>query len=286
MKKTMYGIMWAVLTLAAACTAETDNLPATGGEHEISLQTSIQATTRAPQQSEDGSGMFSDGDTFKLLVSDGQGGMSDFDYTVGTTQLYWRDVTLGENTRQVTFAACYPPQALTDGTFVFDLQQASDRDLLLARQENVPVFTEQPVMLNFRHTMFRLIIRYAIDGKYFEGKEEEIVTECTAVSACKVNLTDGTLDSSSFPKGTFTVQGAKADLLLMPQQAADISLTVKVGKETYQTTLDKLMGEDKLLESGKKLSLNLTVKDGSLTLGGFTIDGWGEQGSIDEDIIM
>ena len=40
------------------------------------------------------------------------------------------------------------------------------------------------------------------------------------------------------------------------------------------------------LQGGKQLSIDLTVKNGYIELGNVTIEGWGNQGTIEGSIIL
>lgn len=286
MKKLMYGMALMMCVMEWACSSGERLLPEKSEEGRISLRAGIQSFTRAPLEDEDGSGVFADGDRLKLLVTDETERLSSLDYTVGSTELYWRNIEVGEPGGQVTFAACYPSQEITDGQFVFDLENTDDRNLLLARTSGVEVGTESPVYLNFRHAMCRLVIRYTVDATPDGREEKELVTDCAALSRCKVNLLDGTLDSSSSPQALFTVSGKYAVFLLVPQRASDIRLSVRLGEEVCQVSLDQLVGKEMKLESGNQLILNLTLKDGRLWLGDFVIEGWDNQGVFDQSIEM
>lgn len=286
MKKIKY--IWIIVMMGmigSSCTNELEKEK----DGKINLQTKVQGVqkiSRTPQLGEDGSGVFTEGDQIKLLVFRKSEQMSAFDYTIGETQLYWREVGVGESDGNVIFSACYPPQEIVDGTFVFDLNQAPYKDLLWARTENVVVGTEKPVMMNFQHALSKLVVKYTIESSFASIQEKEIRTSCSAVSGCTVNLREKTLDRSSFSNTVFTAQGGEVEFLLVPQETAEIGLTVAAGELSYQTSLDSLIGKNVALESGKKMTLNLTLKEGRLELEGFTIEGWGDQGSFDQDIIM
>lgn len=268
-----------------ACTSE-DELNKDG---QINLRTSVQGvqkSARTPSLNEDGSGVFTDGDCMKLVISGGEKLYANSDYTIGTTQLYWRNVDMDEAVERVTFSACYPLQESTSGCFVFDLSKTDEPDLLLARTEQVEVGTELPVMMAFKHALCKLSVNYTVDDSFTSVDKETIQTKCLAVSGCEVNLLAGTLDHTDFPKAQFTAQGSKIVFLLIPQEVTEIGFEVQLGDVSCHTSLGELIGKNLSLESGKEVTLNLTLKEGRLELGGFTIEGWGDQGSFDQDVIM
>ena len=41
-----------------------------------------------------------------------------------------------------------------------------------------------------------------------------------------------------------------------------------------------------MLEGGKELTVNLTIRDGAILFDGLTIEGWGSQGTIEDEISL
>lgn len=41
-----------------------------------------------------------------------------------------------------------------------------------------------------------------------------------------------------------------------------------------------------MLEGGKELTVNLTIRDGVILFDGLTIEGWGSQGTIEDEISL
>lgn len=282
MKKHFYSLALAAVVILTGCNKN----EVLNTEGKININTGIEAITRAPQLDENGAGTFAKGDKLNLLAFNGAKQHTDFDYTIGTTELYWNDIKVASDNGKINFAACYPSQELNEGKFVFDLEKASDKDLLLAYTENIENGTEKAVMLTFKHAMHRLVINYTVDNSYQTVTADEIVTDCTALSTCTVNLLEKTVATENSPKATFSAKEKSTAFLIAPQNAADVTLKVTAGTDTNTCTLDKLVGSNLKLESGKQLELNLLVKEGKIILEGFTIEGWENQGSIDGDIIM
>lgn len=281
MKKHFYSLVIAAAILTGCNKNEVVNT-----EGKINIFTGIEAITKAPQLDENGAGKFAKGDKLNLLAFNTAKQHTDFDYAVETTELYWNDIKITSENGKINFAACYPRQEMNDGKFLFDLEKASDKDLLLAYAENIENGTEKAVMLTFKHAMHRLVINYTVDNSYQTVTADEIVTDCTALSTCTVNLLEKTVATENSPKATFSAKEKSTAFLIAPQNAADVTLKVTVGTDTNTCTLDKLVGSNLKLESGKQLELNLLIKEGKITLEGFTIEGWENQGSISGDIIM
>ncbi len=283
MKKAHFALVGTACLMAAGCSKE--NTPATTSDQKITLQTSIEAETvlESPTLDEEGSGNFAPGDIFTLQIFAPQGEPTQFAYQVGTTQLYWKEIALNPTDQSVTFSACYPTQTLTDGKFTFNLSEAAEKDLLWAYRAGIPVGTESPVDLTFKHAMHRLVVQFTENS---DLATDQVKTDCTAKSTCEVDLMSGTLDNSASTKSTFSATGDKAVFLIVPQRPSDVSLQVTAGTSTKTFSLAELSSKYDELEGGKQLTVNLTLKDGKITLEGATIEGWGDQGTIEGEIIM
>ena len=66
--------------------------------------------------------------------------------------------------KSVDFAACYPECEVVGGKFTFDLETASDTDLLWAHTKGVAVWTEVPVELAFEHVMHSLVFNFSTNS--------------------------------------------------------------------------------------------------------------------------
>lgn len=278
-------MMMAVLPLALSGCAKDlggTTVPSAG---KIMIETSIvePSVQKTPALSGDGSGNFADGDVFALYVASPADAMNRFDYRVGSTTLYWKDLQLQPEDRTVTFAACYPKQEAIDGTFTFDLESASDQDLLWARTPDVAVETKTPIDLTFKHAMHRLAVNFTVDPAVTLA---EVTTVCTAKSTCEVDLVGGTLNATASRKASFTQTGEQVVFLLVPQPTAEVSLQVTAGELVKTFTLDELAAGHDSLESGKQLTVNMNISKGSIELNGTTIEGWGDQGTVDGEIIL
>ncbi len=283
-KLNFLGILVLVLALAGCSKTieETKTDPVLDAKLEI--RADIASMTKAPQLNDDGSGIFSPDDSFTVLTHHAASqSTSTFPYQVGSTTLYWRNLKLPTDRGEVDFHACYPAQSLQEESFVFDLESAEDRDPLLASTKSVSIGTES-VVLNFKHVLHKLVIRFYTDASY--ASADDIETICTARSTCRVNLREGTLDNSSSQKASFTAHGSTATFLIVPQACSEVALTVKVGQDVKTFTLDNLTDQIGQLQSGMQLTMNISVKEGKIQLEEAVIENWGHQGSITGDIIM
>lgn len=284
--KTRFYLM-ALLAIAGVSSCKKSQGPGTTRpEAAININTSIDALTKAPQLDGDGKGSFSRGDVFTLTVSSGKSSENQkFDYTVGASQLYWKDVTVAPSDGKLVFSACYPRQTLSDGVFVFDLANADYKDLLLSRTAGIELGTESTVVLPFRHAMHRLVLNYTVEGD-IELPDDGIETSCNAISSCTIDLLSGTLEVNPSAKASFTANGKSVEFILIPQNASEVSFEVKAGDIDRTFTLDELDQKVTSLEGGHKLTVNMVIKDGKIIFGDSAIEGWGDQGTVGGEIIL
>lgn len=290
MKRKHYASMALAVLLLSGCgnNEVPGGTPTENTDKKISLSTSIIAqektVARSPELDSNGSGNFSDGDVFALQISSQAASECvNFDYTVASTQLYWKEVSFSAPTSKVNFVACYPKQQVQNGKFTFDLATAADKDLLLAYTSGVNMESETPVAMTFKHAMHRLVVNFtAAEGVDITG----ITTKCIAKSSCEVNLFDGTLNNTAAQQSVFTAEGEHVSFTLVPQRLSDVTLEVSFGGFTKTFELDQLVTDTEELQGGKQLSIDLTVKNGYIELGNVTIEGWGNQGTIEGSIIL
>lgn len=261
---------------------ETPGTPTAPADRPIIFTTAI-AATRSPQLEADGSGTFTAGDTFTLYAHDGNGASAALDYTIGATALYWREIAFAQEGERINLAACYPKQTLDKGAFDFTVTQSPDRDLLLVTGKEAAVGSEQPVELTFRHAMHRLTVQVEIEDESADAASVEIL--CSAHASGRFDLATGTC-SLHDSKETFSVTKPEGNFLLYPQPTGGVSLEVHAGEATKQWTLSELAPKQDELESGKELTVKLTVRDGKILFAGMTIEGWGNQGTVDGEIIL
>lgn len=283
--KTRFYLM-VLLAAAAVPACKKNQIPdTTGSEQAININTSIDALTKSPQLDADGKGSFSAGDVFSLAVADSRGQKALFDYTVGSTQLHWTDISFSAEAGRLDFYACYPKQDLSGGSFTFNISDASEKDLLVARAAGVSQGTDGTIEMSFRHLMHRLVINYTIEDESF-GQLDEISTVCTANSECSVELPDFRISVSVPSKAEFTGTGNTVSFLLLPQSASEIGLKVSAGDISEEFVLSDFSNAPESLNSGEQLTVDVTLKDGKIVLGNTVIEGWGDQGTIGGEIIL
>lgn len=81
-----------------------------------------------------------------------------------------------------------------------------------------------------------------------------------------------------------SARGGQVTLLLVPQAADGVALDIRAGSLSKQCTLSQLDACPAMLEGGKELTVNLTIRDGAILFDGLTIEGWGSQGTIEDEI--
>lgn len=277
----------AILFATSGCQKDSEDTLSVG-DKKIEFKTSIvnenpiSGNIKKPVMNDDGSGNFSNGDVFTLYVLSESGKSTNIKYSVGITNLYWKDINLNSEDHQVHFSACYPEQELSDGKFSFDMETAPVKDLLWAHNKGVSTETSEPVELQFKHIMHRLVINYSTES---DIEVDQIKTVCTAKSTCEIDLAGETIDHSNALKADFPATGKQISFMLVPQKVSDVKLHVVVGKLEKDFNLNEYVKLDNL-ESGMQLTVNLKVKDGSIVLEGNSIDPWGDQGTIEGEIIM
>lgn len=292
MKKTLWMAMVLAVSATIGCSITEERSVLIDPNKKVSFSTSIvtspietgELVTKAPSLSDNGTGNFTNGDLFTLQTSTASGSTANLEYRVGFSNLYWKDIVRTPQDQTVNFAACYPKQSLNNGKIAFDLETAQDKDLLWARMNDVPLMTETPIDLTFHHAMHRLVITYEIVSGLSAG--EAIQTVCTAKSTCQIDLASATIDNSATRKASFSAEGNSAVFLLVPQQTSDVTLRINLGQNTQEFPLNELVSNFSALESGKQLNVNLTVKDGTIQMDGSSIAGWGDQGTVEGEIII
>lgn len=289
--KINYLAFAAALLVTGGCSGSDNDSgnPTPEPEKKIAIRTSIETeatavqTPKSPQLDNNGSGNFSDGDIFTLQATTRSGKATIVNYEVGSTVLYWKSIATEAGDSSVDFSACFPRQQLADGCFSFDLESAADKDLLWAQSNGIQIGSETPVDLTFKHAMHCLVINYTDQS---DVATESIQTVCTAKSTCRVNLTEFKLDSSDSGKASFSATGGKVEFRLVPQNCSDVTLKVSAGETAREFNLAEVVKEHDSLQSGMRLTVNLTIRDGSILLEGCTISGWGDQGSAEGEIIL
>lgn len=243
--------------------------------------------TRASIDPATGSGKFENGDKFSLRYLVVESGTSlQLEYTVGSTVLYWDQLTT-EASHKVIFSAWYPnynPGTTQEQITKHYYNVAGANSDLLATSVQVPY--KQEVKLQFAHLMHKLVVNLASNVYTTEQLNHAEVELKNLRSHANINFgevrindTDAPNDPQynlTYPKGT----GAKTSFIVAPQRLI-------AGNQLLQITIDNKKFEFKVpstlikLESGKVLTLDLRVDRDAVNLTGNTITGWGTQSGID-----
>ena len=294
MKSYKFFLYAAAAVLPAAVSCNKSFLPAgDAGNGEvtgkINIRTTVGPIVKAPELGQDGSGNFIGGDVFRLTVS-GEG----FDdirknYTVGETELSWSDLELPANPGTVYFSGCYPAQdAVSGSSFLFDMPEDSETDLLLAKV--VPVeYRASAVELKFTHAFHRLAVEYVSDGTYSDSDLSQVVTSVNAMSSCTVDLRNGEVESGSAarPARYMEKKGNSVSYMLIPQQKDDVTVEVSFQGMKKTFTLPDTTGDGQalsLLEGGKMLTVQLEISSDGIRMDGVQIVGWESQGTVNGGI--
>ena len=153
----------------------------------------------------------------------------------------------------------------------------------MASARGVKVGSELPVALHFRHAMHRLVVKYTVEDASVDASAIE--TSCTARNSCTVDLAANSLECGSTEE-SFSARGGQVTLLLVPQAADGVALDIRAGSLSKQCTLSQLDACPAMLEGGKELTVNLTIRDGVILFDGLTIEGCGSQGTIEDEISL
>lgn len=259
-------------------------------EVKINLSANIEPITRVSLD-QTGKGYFTTGDQLQLTISGSSNENQIEEYTVGTSELFWNDLSFATSTRQVSFAGCYPTLEGSGMTRTFNLATAEEKDLLLAPAVSVERGTTSTVKLSFRHAMHRLRIVYAATEDYAAEELQQITTRCTAKSECQVDIATGTVSQTLSSTSTFeNASASEALFLLPPQNSSDVTLTVVLASKDVTLNLAQWLEDagqaQTALEGGKELQVVMRVSKEGISFGGMEIVGWGSQGTVEGDIIL
>lgn len=296
----------ATLTLVA-CTNEDEMRNNTLPEGAVHLTAQIEGVqTRAPQLDAEGKGNFAQGDVWGMYAyTDAAAAGENMEYKYRETVLYWEDLS---ETSPVTFSAHYPriTEAIANPAAYMHtpLEWNKTDDLLHATATASKGGT---VTLTFKHLMHRLIINLTAG----EGMTGTDLTTALINSAGKngdytmygdveVNLLTGEVNygrHGSLIQLTNASSG-NADWKVAPQdlRAGAEWLRIMVGEDMWcynvPDNLNSNPDHPTRLESGKQLTLNLTLKKNQQTgqteveLSGSDISGWGNGGTITDDVVI
>lgn len=274
------------IALLGGCNDNDEGTPP-AGEGRIDIRPGIEALTRTPQLNEDGSGYFNDGDVISLILSDDKDYFEKTDYTMPRTDFYWDDLRIPAETERVRFAGCYPKYEGEGTTFVFDVNEAATKDLLLAPAVQVEKGSAAAISLPFYHATHSLVIQYNSDN-YSEEELKTIATTIQAIAECRVDLKEGKTEDipSQETEKYQPLTGQEISALLVPQAKNGVSLQAVINGKTFTYDFSSLpettdKGQNiARLEGGRQLVVVLNVNRDGITLAGMTIQKWDQQGSV------
>ena len=314
-KRNIYLI--ALLSAALLLTAcHNDDMP--GGntlpEGAVHITANVEGVqTRAPQLDTDGEGTFTSDDlwgmyTFTGDVTSPAFSNENIDYQADNSNpLYWKDLS---ETETVTFSAYYPriTEDIADPTaclYVPEAWKYNKDDLLHA---TATASKGKTVALTFKHLMHRLVVKL-IAGEGMTGADlsSALINSATKddaptmFSGVEVNLLTGEVNYGSATSAvTFSNGGSGyADWKVAPQDltAGAKWLRITVGEDVWYYDVPADLnttepGNQTRLESGKRLTLNLTLKKNQQTgkteveLTSGAISGWGDSDPITDEVVI
>lgn len=306
---TALGLATLALT---ACTNEDEMRNNTLPEGAVHLTAQIEGVqTRAPQLDAEGKGSFDPADEWGMYTFTGDATSPAYSneniaYKAdNSSPLYWEDLS---ETEAVTFSAHYPriTEAIANPAAYMHtpLEWNKTDDLLHATATASKGGT---VALTFKHLMHRLIIKL-IAGEGMSGTNLGSATinsagkdgDYTMYADVEINLLTGEVNYDSHESMIQLTNESRgnADWKVAPQdlRAGAEWLRIMVGEDTwYYNVPDNLNSNSShptRLESGKQLTLNLTLKKNQQTgqteveLSGSDISGWGNGGTITDDVVI
>ena len=315
MKNNLFSLALAMLLLAS-CGKDKGHHPEEDN-NVVQITASIDGTADGGTVSagratvdNDGKGTFDPGDTWGLYTYTAKGDYmnANTEYKYGETTLHWDDLS---ETEAVTFSAHYPritgtmPDIDDPAAYMYMPQAWNHTDDLL--HATATASKGGTVALTFKHLMHRLVVNLA-GGDGMEGADlsSALINSVakdghtpTMRANVEVNLLTGAV---TYGRATGSVifsngGGAKADWKVAPQDltAGAEWLRITVGEDVwyYHVPADlntAAPGNQTRLESGKQLTLNLTLKKNPDTgnteveLTGSEISGWDTQPPINDII--
>lgn len=295
----------AILVLAA-CTNEDELQNNALPDGAVHITADIEgAATRANINAATGAGTFETGDVWGLYTTvDGSTINANTEYTYDTDVLYWENLS---KTAPVTFSAHYPriTGTVTDPKayiFAVTVDNSAANDLLVATDTKSKGAS---VTLTFKHLMHRLVVNLKAGEGVSSADLASAVIETqdgtgaqTVAEVVVVNLISATADATQTAGSLcYSATGATADWILVPQDLKNDKdwLTITIGNDKWSYKVPASLNPSDAshptrLESGKKLTLDLTLKKNSSTgqtsveLTGSDISGWGDGETFSDEV--
>lgn len=308
MKTTRFITALGLLMLALTACNNEDEIPGGGKlpEGAVHLTAQIEGVqTRAPQLDTEGKGNFAQGDVWGMYAyTDVATAGENMEYKYRETVLYWKDLS---ETSPVTFSAHYPRITTTinnPAEYMYIPYARNHTDDLL--HATATASKGGTVVLTFKHLMHRLIINLtAGEGMTGTDLSSALISSAgkdsdpTMYAGVEVNLLTGEVNYGRYEGLNTNVSSGNAEWKVAPQDltAGAEWLRIIVGEDTWCYNVPANLNSSNpdhptRLESGKQLTLNLTLKKNQQTgqteveLSGSDISGWGDGGTITDDVMI
>ena len=295
MKNNLFLLALATL-LFASCGKDKGNHPEQD-DNVVQITASIDGTadggtvsTGRATVDNDGKGAFDPGDTWGLYtcIEDGDYMNSNTEYKYGETTLYWEDLS---ETEAVTFSAHYLRIGgdIVDPTdYLLTVGADGVPDLLVATSTKSK---GEEVELVFKHVMHRLVIKLTAGEGVSDVSSARI--DVSMMGEIAVNLLTGVVDYEQVDVShDYSQEAATFDQVVIPQEltAGDAWIEITIGEDKWHYAVPADLtpntpGNDTRLESGKCLTLELTLNKTEAKLVSSAITGWDSQGTITDDVM-
>ncbi len=313
MKNNLFSLALAMLLLAS-CGKDKGHHPEEDN-NVVQITASIDGTADGGTVSagratvdNDGKGTFDPGDTWGLYTYTAKGDYmsANTEYKYGETTLHWDELS---ETEPVTFSANYPritADITNPAAYLYTPEAWNNTDDLL--HATTTASKGGTVALTFKHLMHRLVVKLtAGDGMEGADLSSALINSAakndapTMFASVEVNLLTGVVNYDRVASGVILTNGggANADWKVAPQDltAGAEWLRITVGEDVwyYHVPADLNTaepGNQTRLESGKRLTLTLTLKKNPDTgnteveLTGSDISGWGTQPPITDEVVI
>ncbi|GAA6253692.1 hypothetical protein F050043D4_47270 [Bacteroides thetaiotaomicron] len=284
----------ALIAAVAFTSCSNDEEVVDNSRKEVKIVASVGALTdnrtRATFQS-DGSGEFEVGDVYHLQTYSPTlgGGLSGLDYEIGSTTLYWDEISSDGN--PIDFNAWYPVYSFA-GNFIQSYKVAGAaseeaRDLLMTPRVTVAKYDQ--VDLQFKHVMHKLTV--VLSSNYYPADQLDAATISlqNLKSDAMVDFDNGIVDETAasgtdpYP-GPFVTADRKYEFIVAPQTLTAGTEIIEIAMAGGKIYSYKVPTNLSVLESGKELRLKLILNRYGVELQTGSISAWGDQGEIVDEI--
>ena len=162
---------------------------------------------------------------------------------------------------------------LTAGDFTFDMNDQTSGDLLVATSTDGIRSSANPVNLNFKHVMAKLIVKLTYRDQWGGTPEVESVSVQDFCKQAKVNYMTGkvtaTQDRAAAGQLPEIEENTRYESVMIPQSGVK-SIIIRIGGHDYTFT----HSGDIKFEGGKYTTVNIIVGRDEVKAGDITISKW------------